>query len=149
MSYHLLTSLTAEWEANQSDVGITRRLARAWEDYFEQRRSEESLNGALYFYRHLNGLLQEGDPAVARKAMSLQKLVIDLRIKSIKEWLVHGGASHAEAPAYRMELQTLQAELTKLHSKPLPAGPPAKFFLDLSSDRKPPTSSDSAGFSAN
>jgi hypothetical protein len=148
-TYALLTALTAEWELNQADVSVTRRLANAWEQYFEQRRDEESLNGALYYYCHLNGLLQEGDAAVAGKVMNLQKQTIELRIKSIETWLAQGGAFHAEAPVYRDELQTLKMELAELHSKPLPPGPPVKLFVDLAADRDPPPSSGSVGFSAN
>jgi len=148
-TYALLTELTAVWEANQGDVSVTRRLANAWEKYFEQRRDEESLNGALYYYCHLNGLLHEGDTAVAGKVVYLQKQTIGLRIKAIEDWLAHGGSLHAQASAYRTELRELKTALAELHSKPLPAGPPAKLFVNLSSDRKSPPSSDSAGFSAN
>jgi hypothetical protein len=149
MIHHLLTSLTAEWEVNQSNVSITRRLASAWEDCFERRRDEESVEGALYYYRHLHELLHEGDSAVAHKVLDLQRQIIGLRIKSIEDWLAQGGAAHAEAPAYRMELQKLQTELAALRSKPVPPGAPAKLFVDLSADRIPPTSSGSASFSAN
>ena len=145
----LLASLTAEWEGNPSDVDITRRAASAWENYFQQKRDEGNLDGALYYYRHLNELLGGGDPAVVRKVMNLQKQKIGLRIKAIEDWLAQGGALHADAPAYRMELQKLQTELAELRSQPVPSAPPAKLFLDLSSDRNPPTPPDSAGFSAN
>lgn len=149
MTYRLLSSLTAEWEVNQSDVDLTRRLASTWEKYGERRRDEESLNGALYYYRRLNELLHGGDSAVARKVLNLQKQIIGLRIKSIEEWLAQGGGLHAEAPVYRVELLKLQTVLAGLRSKPLPPGPPVKLFLNLFADRKPPSSSGSAGFSAN
>ncbi|MEP6668075.1 MAG: hypothetical protein ABJF10_02920 [Chthoniobacter sp.] len=145
----LLASLTAEWDVNNQDVDLTRRLASAWEDRFGQKRDEESLDGAYYYYHHLNKLLAESDSLVARKVIILQKQKIELRIKSIEDWLAQGGALHAEAQAYRTELQELKMELAVLFSKPMPPGPPAKLFLDLSADRDSPPSSGSASFSAN
>ena len=149
MVNRMLASLTEKWEMCTQDIDLTRRLAATWEDRFGRKRDDESLDGAYFYCHHLNKLLDESDSAVARKLVMLQKQKIERRIKSIEDWLTHGGASHAEADAHRMELQELKMESSVLLSKPKPPSPPAKLFTNLSADRDTPPSPDSAGFSAN
>jgi len=105
-----LGELTPEWEAAQQNVDLSRRIARLWEDRFDQRRDEESLEGAYYYYHHTSELTGGADPAVARKLSNLQLQRIDLRINSIEQWLNDGGDQHDEAEAHRDELEALKAE---------------------------------------
>jgi len=105
-----LSEITPEWEANQQSVDLTRRIARLWEDRFEQNPTEENLDGAYYYYHHGNGLLGGADPAVVRKLSDLQMRKIDLQSKGIEDWLAAGGDQHEEADAYREQLSTLKEQ---------------------------------------
>jgi tetratricopeptide (TPR) repeat protein len=81
-----------------------------WEERFEQRKDEESLEGAYFYYYHTNELLTGSDPAVARKLSTLQLQRIDLRVTSIEKWLAEGGDQHDEADAHRSEMENLKSE---------------------------------------
>ncbi len=105
-----LAELTPQWEEAQDNVDLTRRIAKLWEDRLEQRQDDESFNGTHYFYHHANELVGGSDPAVSRKLSNLQLQGIDMRVKSIEDWLGQGGEQHEEADAYRQELQDLQAQ---------------------------------------
>jgi tetratricopeptide (TPR) repeat protein len=105
-----LAELTPEWENSQQNVDLTRRIARLWEDRFEQQQTEENLDGAYYYYHHGNGLLGGADPAVVRKLSELQLRKIDLQTKAIEDWLAAGGDQHEEAEAYREQLAGLKQQ---------------------------------------
>ncbi len=105
-----LAELTPQWEADQRNVDLTRRIAKLWEDRFEQTPNEENLDGAYYYYHHGNGLLGGADPAVVRKLSDLQLRKIDLQSKAIEDWLAGGGDQHEEAEAYREQLGNLKQQ---------------------------------------
>ncbi|MEI9894634.1 MAG: tetratricopeptide repeat protein [Chthoniobacter sp.] len=105
-----LGELTPQLENAQDNVDLTKRIAKLWEDRFEQKQDEESLDGALYYYTQTNELVGGADPAVQRKLSTLYLQRLDLRVKSIEEWLAAGGEEHEEAEAYRTELEDLKAQ---------------------------------------
>jgi tetratricopeptide (TPR) repeat protein len=105
-----LGELTPQWEANQENVDLSRRIAKLWEDRFEHHQDEESLDGAFYYYHHTNELMSGSDPAVARKMSDLQLRKLDLRVKTIEDWLAAGGDQHEEAAAYLEELDGLKKQ---------------------------------------
>jgi tetratricopeptide (TPR) repeat protein len=109
-----LGELTPQWEAAQDNVDLTRRIAKLWEDRFEQKQDEESLDGAYYYYHHTNELVGGSDPAVARKLANMALQRIDLRVKAIEDWLAQGGAEHEEADAHRDELADLKKHKAEL-----------------------------------
>jgi tetratricopeptide (TPR) repeat protein len=109
-----LGELTPQWEADQTNVDLTKRIAKLWEDRFEQQKDEESLNGAFYYYHHTNELTNGADPGVVRKLSNMQLQRIDLRVTAIEEWLANGGSEHDEADAHRDELETLKTEKATL-----------------------------------
>ncbi len=109
-----LAELTPEWEANTTNVDLTRRIARLWEDRFEIDQTVESLDGAFYYYHQGNELLGGADPAVIRKLSELQLRKIDLSAKGIEDWLAQGGEEHDEAEAYREELKSLKQQKAEL-----------------------------------
>lgn len=105
-----LGELTPQWEEAQQNVDLTRRIARLWEERFEQRKDEESLDGCYFYYHHLSELTSGSDPAVARKLSNLHLQRIDLRVNSIETWLNEGGDQHDEAEAHRTEMEGLKLE---------------------------------------
>ncbi|MEP6671187.1 MAG: tetratricopeptide repeat protein [Chthoniobacter sp.] len=105
-----LGELTPQSEAAPDNIDLMKRIAKLWEDRFEQKQDEESLNGALYYYSQTNELGGGSDPAVVRKLSTLQLQGIDLRMKSIEDWLAGDGAEHEEAEAYKTELEDLRAQ---------------------------------------
>ncbi|EDY18818.1 Tetratricopeptide domain protein [Chthoniobacter flavus Ellin428] len=109
-----LGELTPQWEEAQTNVDLTRRIAKLWEDRFEQRQDDESLDGAYYYYHHTNELVGGSDPAVARKLSTLQLQRIDMRVKALEDWLAQGGEGHDEAEAYRNELAELKRHKAEL-----------------------------------
>ncbi len=109
-----LGELTPQWEENQQNVDLSRRIAKLWEDRFDQHQDEESLDGAYYYYHHTNELMSSSDPAVARKMSDIQLRKLDLRIKTIEDWLAAGGDQHEEATAYLEELAELKKQKAEL-----------------------------------
>ena len=109
-----LAELTPQWEADQKNVDLTKRIAKLWEDRFDQRKDEESLNGAYFYYHHTNELTGGADPGVVRKLSNLQLQKIDLRVTSIEDWLTQGGVDHDEADAHRDELEGLKKKKAEM-----------------------------------
>ena len=105
-----LNELYPQWEANQENTDLTRRIARLWEDRFEQEGDEESLDGAIFYYSHANTLMSGTDPAVARKLSDFQMKKLDVRIDVLDKWFTEGGDQHEDAATYQAELETLKRE---------------------------------------
>ena len=108
-----LHELYPQWEADQTNSDLTRRIARLWEDRFEQTGDEESLDGAIGYYAHTNVLTSGTDPAVARRLSDLQMKKLDVRIDVLEKWFTEGGEQHEDAATYRAELETLRREKTE------------------------------------
>ena len=105
-----LNELYPQWEAAQDNVDLSRRIAKLWEDRFEQKEDVESLDAALSYYTHTNQLVSGSDPAVARKIGDLQTKQLDLHIKQLEDWFAGGGDQHEDAATYRAELDALKAQ---------------------------------------
>lgn len=105
-----LNELYPQWEANQENSDLTRRIAKLWEDRFEIESDEESLDGAIGYYAHANQLMSGTDPAVARKVSDLQMRKLDVRIDVLEKWFTEGGDQHEDAATYQAELETLKRE---------------------------------------
>ena len=95
-------------------MDLTRRIARLWEDRFEQEGDEESFNGAHYYYHHVNQLLSGSDPSIARKLSELQLKQLDLHIKQLESWFSEGGEEHEEAAGAREQLTDLKKQKATL-----------------------------------
>ncbi len=102
-----IAELYPQWEKDQQNVDLSRRLARLWEDRYELEQDGESIEGALYFYAHTNQLTAGSDPAVARRYTDLQLKRLDSRIRTLEEWFAAGGDQHPDAAQYRQELDDL------------------------------------------
>lgn len=111
-----LAELSPQWEADQSNVDLTKRIAKLWDEQLEQKGDADSLNGALWYYLHINTLVNGADPAVTRRISDLQLKQTDMeiaaneeRIKELTEWLAAGGEQHEAAPSVHEELEGLRA----------------------------------------
>ena len=109
-----LGEISPGWDADQSNVDLSRRIARLWEDRFEQEGDEESFNGAHYYYHHVNQLLSGSDPSIARKLSELQLKQLDLHIKQLESWFAEGGEDHEEAAGAREQLTDLKKQKARL-----------------------------------
>jgi tetratricopeptide (TPR) repeat protein len=102
-----IAEIYAQWEQDQQNADLSRRLARLWEDRYELELDAESIQGAIYFYSHTNQLTSGTDPAVARRLSDLQLKQLDDRIKALQDWFAAGGDQHPDAAQYRQELDDL------------------------------------------
>jgi len=109
-----LNELYPQWEAAQDNVDLSRRIARLWEDRFEQKQDLESLDAALSYYKHTNTLVSGSDPAVARKLGDLHLKQLDLQIKQLEDWFAAGGDQHEDAATYVAELENLKTQKAEL-----------------------------------
>jgi len=98
--------LTPEWEQAQDNVDLSRRVARLWEDRFDQEGDEESFNGTLWYYEHINGILSGSDPSIVRKLSELKLKLLDLRIKPLETWFAEWGSGDHEDAAQALEQLT-------------------------------------------
>jgi len=113
-----LAEFMPQWEADQQQVDLSRRIAKLWEERYEQMQDDESLEGAIWYADHLNTVLKNSDPAIARKLSDLRLKRADAGIKKLEEeskqiedWLANGGDAHDEAPKYREHLSEMQRRL--------------------------------------
>ena len=110
-----LNELYPQWEAAQDHVDLSRRIAKLWEDRFEQKQDLESLDAALSYYNHTNALVSGSDPAVARKLGDLHLKLLDLQIRQLEKWFSDdGGEQHEDAVAYHAELDALKMQKAEL-----------------------------------
>jgi tetratricopeptide (TPR) repeat protein len=112
---------TELWDSDQSNVDVSRRVAKLWDSRFEEVRDIESLEGAIWYYSHVNSLLGGSDPNITRRVGGLELERIELkivpmeaRIKELTDWLADGGDQHEEAGSARDEISSLQAEIDQL-----------------------------------
>ena len=117
-----LAELYPEWEANQQNVDLSRRIAKLYEDKYELVPDADTLNSALWYYTHTNSLLSGSDPAVARKMSDLEFKNIDAQIKAHEDyigpteaWLAgEEGTTHQEAESYRQAVADSKEQLEEL-----------------------------------
>jgi uncharacterized protein (DUF2235 family) len=117
-----LAEFMPQWEADQEHVDLSRRIAKLWEERYEQMQDDESLDGAVWYANHLNLVLNGSDPALILKLSEFQRKRTDAAIKkteadikAIEKWLAAvARTGHDEESKYRehlLEMQRLLAEL--------------------------------------
>ncbi len=87
--------LYPQFEANQNDVDVSRRIALLYEQWFEAavassepaEQCDSYLDNAIWFYTHTNAILAGGDPNIARKCSDLEFKKMERRMKVLEEWL--------------------------------------------------------------
>jgi tetratricopeptide (TPR) repeat protein len=106
-----IAELQPLWEQDQTNVDLSKRVAKLWDERFEQKQDEESLSGVVWYYNFLNDLLKGSDPAVARKLSDFHQKQTDMQIKQYEDWLGSEGAEeHPDYPQYRDALEGLKQQ---------------------------------------
>ena len=90
-----ITELYPQFEENQNNVDVARRIATLYEQWFEaavasgspDEEVEGYLDNAIWFYTHTNSNLTGADPNIARKCSDLQFKKMERRIKVLEDWL--------------------------------------------------------------
>jgi len=100
----------AQWEQTPTSIDLGRKLARLWEDRYEREQDEASLEGAIYYYAHINQLSNGADPGVVRKLADFTLRQLDNRIRTLADWFAAGGDQHPDAQLYQDELTTLRQQ---------------------------------------
>jgi tetratricopeptide (TPR) repeat protein len=106
-----LAELQPQWEQDQSNVDLTKKIVKLWDERFEQKQDDESLDGAIWYYDYLNNLLTGSDPAVTRKLSDFHLKRTEMQIKQYEDWLASDGAEeHPDFPQVRDQLETLKQQ---------------------------------------
>ena len=90
-----ITELYPQFEENQQNVDVARRIATLYEQWFEAafasaepaEEVESYLDNAIWFYTHTNAILAGGDPNIARKCSDLDFKKMERRMKLLEDWL--------------------------------------------------------------
>lgn len=119
-----LAELYPEWEANQSSVDLSRRIARLYEDRHELEPNSEILGYAVWYYAHTDKLVSGSDPAVARKLSDLAMRQLDLQIKEHEDyitgteaWLAGEGAGHEDEESHRNNVEDSKKKVAELQQQ--------------------------------
>jgi tetratricopeptide (TPR) repeat protein len=90
-----ITELYPQFEADQNNVDVARRIALLYEQWFEAavasadpaEEADSYLDNSIWFYTHTNAILAGGDPNIARKCSDLEFRKMERRMKALVDWL--------------------------------------------------------------
>jgi tetratricopeptide (TPR) repeat protein len=90
-----ISELYPQFEENQNNVDVARRIATLYEQWFEAavasseagEETDSYLDNAIWFYSHTNAILSGGDPNIARKCSDLDFKKMERRMKVLEDWL--------------------------------------------------------------
>jgi len=90
-----ITELYPQFEADQNNVDVARRIALLYEQWFEAavasaepaEETDSYLDNSVWFYTHTNAILAGGDPNIARKCSDLEFRKMERRMKALEDWL--------------------------------------------------------------
>ncbi|MEO6742599.1 MAG: tetratricopeptide repeat protein [Chthoniobacteraceae bacterium] len=90
-----ISELYPQFEENQNNVDVARRIALLYEQWFEAavassepaEQSDGYLESAIWFYTHTNSILAGGDPSIARKCSDLEFKKMERRMTVLEDWL--------------------------------------------------------------
>ena len=90
-----ISELYPQFEENQNNVDVARRIALLYEQWFEAsvansepaEQADGYLVNAVWFYTHTNSILGGGDPNIARKCSDLEFKQMERRMKVLEEWI--------------------------------------------------------------
>lgn len=110
-----LAEIYPEWEQNQENADLTRRIAKLYENRYEVENDAESISAAIYYYQHTNDLVKGTDPAVARRLSDLQFKQLEGSIKALEEWLAaYADQSPDDAVKAQEDLDGLRVQRASL-----------------------------------
>jgi tetratricopeptide (TPR) repeat protein len=89
-----------ESEENQQNVDLVRRIAALYEQ-------KGDLQSALEWYNYTSALMNQTDPAIARKASDIELRILDQSIAEFETWLEQYGNAE-NAPEVRQQLEDLK-----------------------------------------
>ena len=114
-----ITELYPQFEENQSNVDVARRIATLYEQWFEAAAASAApaeevdsyLDNAIWFFSHTNTILGAGDPNIARKCSDLEFRKMERRVKVIEDWLAQvPDRNDPEVTPYVDELNDLRRQ---------------------------------------
>ena len=90
-----ITELYPQFEADQNNVDVARRIALLYEQWFEAavasadpaEETDSYRDNSIWFYTHTNAILAGGDPNIARKCSDLEFRKMERRMKALVDWL--------------------------------------------------------------
>ena len=93
--YQQISELYPQFEADQTNVDVSRRIALLYEQWFEAavasteppEQADEYLAQSIAYYNHTNTILANGDPNIARKCSDLEFKRMERRMKALEDWL--------------------------------------------------------------
>ena len=93
--YQQIAELYPQFEENQNNVDVSRRIALLYEQWFESAVAENAapedtdgyLAQSIAFYNHTNTILVGGDPNIARKCSDLGFKQMERRMKVLEDWI--------------------------------------------------------------
>ena len=116
--YQQISELYPQFEENQDNVDVARRIATLYEQWFEgavasnspDEETEGYLDQAIAYYQHTDGLLTGGDPNIARKCSDLNFRKMERRMKVLEDWLAQADPADPETRPYADELSDLRRQ---------------------------------------
>jgi tetratricopeptide (TPR) repeat protein len=113
-----VTEVYGQWEGQQQNVDVSRRLASLYEQWFEtivansgsEEEAEGYLDNAIWFYSHTNTLVNGGDANIARKKSDLEFKKTDRRVRVLEDYLAQVDAENPDTKPYADELSTLRQQ---------------------------------------
>jgi tetratricopeptide (TPR) repeat protein len=113
-----ISELYPQFEENQNNVDVARRIATLYEQWFETASASSSpddevegyLDNAIWFFTHTNGILTGGDPNIARKCTDLLAKKTARRIKVLEDWLAQVDPNDPDARPFADELSDLRRQ---------------------------------------
>ena len=105
-----------DWEENQSNLDLSRKLAVLYEQWFEAAMAERApddqaegfLDYTIWYFNHVDRLMNGGDPNIVRKCADLQLRKAERRIRVLESWLAHVNPNDPDAQPYIEELNQLR-----------------------------------------
>jgi tetratricopeptide (TPR) repeat protein len=116
--YQQISELYPQFEENNNNVDVSRRIATLYESWFEaavassspDEETEGYLDNAIWFYNHTNAILGAGDPNIARKCSDLGFKKMERRMKVLEDWLAQVDPNDPEARPFADELADLRRQ---------------------------------------
>jgi len=114
-----ISELYPQFEENQNNVDVARRIATLYEQWFEAasggsapaEEADTYLDNAIWYFNHTNTILGGGDPNIARKCSDLEFKKMERRMQVLEAWLAQvPDRNDPEVTPYVDELNDLRRQ---------------------------------------